>query len=194
MCQYFETIRVTDGIINNLSYHHKRMNDTRQHFWPGCDILCLEDILSDCKVFTGKAKVCYNGDGFTTVSILEYKMRQIKSLKIVTDDIIDYSYKGIDRSSLDKLSAQKGNKDDILIVKNGLITDTSYTNVVLSDGTAWHTPKHPLLKGTMRQYLLDRNIISEKDIKLDDLHTYREIRLINAMIDFGQICIDIKEI
>lgn len=189
MCQYFETIRVTDGSINNIAYHNRRMNNTRQHFWPGCKILSLEDKLPACKGFTGKAKICYDKDGFTSFSLSEYKMRNVQSLHIVTADDIRYSYKSTDRSCLDRLSKQKGDADEILIVRNGLITDTSYTNVVLYDGTAWYTPKHPLLKGTMRQYLIDRGIISEKDIRVEDLNRYKEIRLINAMIDFGKISI-----
>lgn len=165
------------------------MNDTRQHFWPGCKILSLEDKLPACKGFTGKAKICYDSTGFTTLELSEYKMRQINSLEIMIDDSIDYSYKSTDRSCLDRLSERKTNADEILIIKNGLVTDTSYTNVALSDGTGWYTPCHPLLKGTMRQYLLDNHIISERDIKVEDLNRYKEIRLINAMIDFGKISI-----
>lgn len=189
MCQYFETARVTNGIINNMAYHNRRMNKTRQHFWPGCKILSLEDKLPDCKGFTGKAKICYDSTGFTAFILSEYKMREINSLEIMIDNSIDYSYKSTDRSYLDKLSAKKTNADEILIIKNGMITDTSYTNVALSDGTGWYTPSHPLLKGTMRQYLLDTKIISEREIPLDDINKYNEICFFNAMIDFGKITI-----
>lgn len=33
----------------------------------------------------------------------------------------------------------------------------------------WLTPKHPLLLGTKRAYLLDKGIIKEADITVDDL-------------------------
>ena len=56
-------------------------------------------------------------------------------------------------------------KDDILIVKNGLLTDTSIANIALYDGNDWYTPLHPLLKGTKRAELLDKGVLKEKEIK-----------------------------
>ena len=57
-------------------------------------------------------------------------------------------------------------KDDILIVKNGLLTDTSIANIALYDGNDWYTPLHPLLKGTKRAELLDKGVLKEKEIKI----------------------------
>ena len=50
-------------------------------------------------------------------------------------------------------------------VKNGRLTDTSYSNIALFDGNRWVTPAHPLLKGTMRQSLIDKGLLKEKGIK-----------------------------
>lgn len=50
----------------------------------------------------------------------------------------------------------------------------------------WLTPKHPLLLGTKRAYLLDKDIIKEADITVDDLMKAKKIRLFNAMIEFGE--------
>ena len=66
-------------------------------------------------------------------------MREIRSLKVVVDDRIDYSFKSADRSSLNRLTAQKGDCDEIIIVKNGLVTDTSFTNIAVFDGEQWLT-------------------------------------------------------
>ena len=41
----------------------------------------------------------------------------------------------------------KREQDEILITRNGLLTDTSIANIALFNGKEWHTPKHPLLKG-----------------------------------------------
>ena len=76
--------------------------------------------------------------------------------------------------------------DDILIVKNGRITDTSYANIVVrgSDNT-WYTPSTYLLNGTRRQSLLDRGIIKEREITPASLRKFRELHLINSMINIA---------
>lgn len=113
-------------------------------------------------------------------------MRTISSLQVVCDDTISYSYKSCDRSQLNALAAKKGDCDEIIIVKNNLITDTSFTNLAIFDGNNWLTPKHPLLHGTQRALLLDNGLIKEADITVDDLIKAKRIRLFNAMIDFGE--------
>ena len=46
-------------------------------------------------------------------------------------DTIDYTYKSAHREELNALYAQKGMADDILIVRNGYLTDTSISNIAL---------------------------------------------------------------
>ena len=78
---------------------------------------------------------------------------------------------------------------------NGLLTDTSIANIALWDGRQWHTPARPLLKGTRRAELLDNGILTEHDIPVEKIWTYRKIRLFNAMLHFGEIelpCADIQ--
>ena len=67
--------------------------------------------------------------------------------------------------------------DDILIVKQGFITDTSYSNVLFYNGKEWLTPTHPLLKGTQRASLLDQEIIRVAEIRLEDLHHFKKVTL-----------------
>jgi 4-amino-4-deoxychorismate lyase len=100
----------------------------------------------------------------------------------VTDDDIDYRFKYADRRRLQSLFARRGDCDDVLIVRNGLLTDTSYCNIVLYDGQDWWTPDTPLLPGTARQRLLDEGLIRERRIRVEDLPRFEHIRLINAML------------
>ena len=74
--------------------------------------------------------------------------------------------------------------DDIIIVKDGLITDASYANLIFWDGENWFTPNTPLLKGVQREKLLKDGLIQEKEIKPSDLASYQKVALINAMLDF----------
>ena len=86
---------------------------------------------------------------------------------------------------LTDLLAQKGNSDDILIVRDGLITDTSFSNIVFSDGDKWFTPEEPLLEGTTRNRLLAEAKIHTAPVRPGDLGQFNTFRLINAMMDLG---------
>src|SRR5690606_14853325 len=99
--------------------------------------------------------------GVIETRITPYEVRAVTSLKIIHDDTIDYSLKYEDRSSIDNLFAKRNNCDDILIIKNGFVTDASYSNIAFYDGSRWITPAQPLLKGTMRQHLLDTGVIHQ---------------------------------
>ena len=61
---------------------------------------------------------------------------------------LDYAFKYEDRSALMRLTRQKGICDDILITKDGFITDTSYSNVVLENSEGLFVPHTYLLNGT----------------------------------------------
>ena len=141
-----------------------------------------------------KARVVYGEQGIETVEYTPYSMREIHSLQVVEDDTIEYGYKSTDRSCLNALVAQKGSCDEIIIVKNGLLTDTSFTNLAVYDGKHWLTPKHPLLPGTKRAALLDKGVIQEADITLEDLRNATKVRLFNAMIEFGEMEIPIENV
>jgi 4-amino-4-deoxychorismate lyase len=129
-----------------------------------------------------KCRVLYD-QNITTIEFIPYIIREVRSLRIVYDDGISYSYKFSDRLSIKRLFDLRGKCDDILIIKNGLVTDSSYANVILKDQNSdWITPRSCLLKGTRRSQLLNDKCISEAEISVADLKKYSEIRLINAMI------------
>ena len=187
MSQFIETLRIADGEIEHLPYHQARLERTRSHFWPASAPLSLEASLADrprtASLF--KARVVYGEHGVAEVSYAPYAVRHIGSLQLVADDSIDYTYKSTDRSGLTALAARKGDADEIIIVRNGLLTDTSYSNIAFYDGKDWYTPRTPLLKGTMRQWLLDHGSIKAADIRPDDLPRYEKVALINAMMPLG---------
>ena len=81
-----------------------------------------------------KARVVYGEQGVETAEYAPYSMRNINSLQVVEDNTITYDYKSTDRSRLNALVEKKGSSDDIIIVKHGLLTDTSFTNLAIFDG------------------------------------------------------------
>jgi len=126
------------------------------------------------------------GKDIEAIEFKPYQPRPIKTLKLVKDNEIDYSFKYADRENINLLYERRGNYDDILIVKNNLVTDTSYCNIIFFDGNKWLTPEFPLLKGTKRQQPLDGGKISVAKIIVESLRSFHEFMLINAMLDFDE--------
>lgn len=191
MCLFIETIRVKDGVIYNLDYHTERLNRTRAFFWRGCVPLDLrESAFPLPSVGTYKCRLVY-GKEIQEVAYMPYRMRPVSSLRLVASDSIEYTYKSVHRENLNLLYGQRGMADDVLIVKEGCLTDTSIANVALFDGKVWCTPACPLLRGTKRAELLDKKMIVEKDIRQTQLGEYSSIMLFNAMIDWGRIVLPV---
>lgn len=184
MYRFIETIRLENHRLQHLDWHNKRLNETRMHFFASAPELNLKDILTlpdnlDDGVY--KCRVVYQAE-IIEVTFQPYIPKRVNSLRLVTDDHADYSYKFENRSMLELLLTQKGDADDILIVRDQCITDTSFSNVALFDGLHWYTPDTYLLNGTCRQRLLAEGILRETRITLHDLAHFEEIRPINAML------------
>ena len=188
MCRFIETIRVDCGEVRNTAYHERRMNDTRTHFWPESPALQLAGYLPAIPGSgVHKLRIVYGQNGIEEVTCTPYTLRPVRSLALIQADDIDYACKSTDRSALNRLFARRGAYDDILIVRRHLLTDTSIANIALFDGKHWHTPQSPLLKGTKRAELLDKGILSERKIHIEDIPSYSTVRLFNAMIDWGEL-------
>lgn len=186
MFPLFETIKITDGKPQYLEWHQQRVNRSYAALFVKRNAPYLENLISVPEQFkrgTVKCRFYYNL-ATTNTEYAIYSPMKINSLKLIHENTIDYSLKFTDRNKLEELRKQKGNCDEILIVKNGRITDTSFTNIVFFNGTKWETPKSVLLKGTCRQRLLSEGKIAESDITVDDLTSYVSFRLINAMLSF----------
>ena len=195
MCRFIETICINDGVIENLSAHDERMNNTiRMHYGSSVAPVSLSDFITaeGCEGRT-RCRVEYTS-AVEKVEYFPYSIREMKSLQLVNDDTAEYSFKYADRSVLDRNFALRGNADDVVIVRSGMLTDTSIANIALYKEGKWLTPKYPLLKGTRRARLLAEGIIEEDIIMADSLHKYEKIRLFNAMISFGEVEMDIKNV
>ena len=184
MHQFVETIRIEGGKAINLSLHEARMNATRMHFVPHATPISLQKWLDDAPISDEriKARVVYDVDGVCETTFQTYKRREIQWLRMVEDNDISYTFKSTDRHKLDHLLALRDGCDEVLIVKNGLITDTSFTNVAFFDGHKWFTPAQPLLNGTMRQWLLLHGQLTEAQITPASIASFQRIMLFNAMI------------
>jgi len=189
MSPLLESLKLNDGVIQNLNYHQDRLNRSMDELFSIAEKIDLMKIISipdDCKSGIYKIRILY-GPTVDKIVIEPYHYRSIQSLKVVSHESIDYHLKFTNREQLDVLFAQRGDCDDIIIVKNGYLTDSYSANLLFFDGSKWFTPSTPLLKGTKRQLLLDQGIITEKEISEVDILNFQKIGLINAMIDFEEM-------
>lgn len=171
-------------MLFNLEYHQQRLNRAMAERFPEAASINLSSAISIpeyCSSGLFKVRVLY-GPQLEKVEIESYHFRTIQSLKVVHHESIDYHLKYTDRQILQQLFAQRGDCDDIIIVKEGLVTDAFAANLIFFNGAKWITPNSPLLKGTQRQALLDQGLISEQTIREDDIRTFFKVGLINALV------------
>ena len=181
----FETLRVHDGKISHIDYHNRRLNDTRNALWGENEPLDLRSYISPPLHGLYRCKVIY-GPQIEKVEFHPYTPQAIASLKLI-EAAIDYPYKFLDRRAIDEAFAKRGSADDILIVKEGLITDTSKANIAFFYKGRWLTPAIPLLQGTTRARLLDLRVIDTAYIEISDIKKFEKIALLNAMIGFFEL-------
>lgn len=185
MSLLFETIRVKDRKFLNVEYHNNRLNNSRATIFRSKGYIHLETEIAippGLNDGINRCRVEY-AERIGNVLFTHYTPRNIQSLQLVNGDDIDYSHKFVDRSALQSLLADI-RADDILIVKNGLVTDSSHANIVFFDGREWVTPAKPLLCGTARARLLAEGVIREMNIRREDLQKFTKAVLINAMLGF----------
>ena len=185
MCLLFETIHIMDGVPQHPAWHEARMSRASLELWGNEQVVNLDRILDIPTAWLSGSVRCnirYDTE-IREITFRHCEKRMIRSLKLVRCDAIDYHLKFSDRSELESLMGLRGACDDILIVKNGFLTDTSVSNIIFSDGDRWVTPANPLLKGTCRDRLVARGKLYEQDLRPEDLVRFAGFKLINALRD-----------
>ena len=181
----FETILIKDGKAQSISYHERRMNHTRAMLYGMTNKITLENIDFESEHSTARCKLIYAEEIIKT-EITEYNKREMSRFRLVSSDI-EYEHKMLDRRELDSLFAARGEADDVLIIKNGLFTDTTIANVAFWIDGEWLTPAKPLLSGTMRQKLLDDGMLRIANITKDELSKISKMAIMNALRGFEVI-------
>jgi 4-amino-4-deoxychorismate lyase len=194
MSRFIESIRFEKGSYQLLEFHQERINATYRKFFPLTIPFHLAAHLPKLDFEkTYKVRVVYSNDSID-IEFAEYLKRKVTSLRIIEEDKVDYSFKFEARTKIEQLYVKRHNADDIIIIKKGLVTDSSYANLVFWDGNLWYTPKSHLLNGVKRQYYLRTGLISEKEITLKTLFDYKKVSLINSMLDLGDVEVAIDKI
>jgi 4-amino-4-deoxychorismate lyase len=180
--QILETIQVRDRQFQNIEYHNLRFNNSRNELFDIEENIQLEELIkipSECSEGVFRCRIVYDlvirETTFTT-----YIYKAINKLKLVDIGNWEYSHKYADRSFLTNLLHDNKDFDEVIMTKNGFITDCTIANLAFWDGSNWFTPSTPLLKGTKRQQLLDNQLIIEREIRIEDFGKYKGVCLINA--------------
>jgi 4-amino-4-deoxychorismate lyase len=198
MSLFIETICIQNGVPQLLEYHQKRLDKT-------CNISKLLkpkinlSKLIDCppKLSDQLVKCTLTYDFYTGlvegIKYIPYQRRTINRLRKIAIRKNIYPIKFADRDFFEmcqKHFAVQPNEEIVYVLK-GLISDTTYTNIALFDGTDYFTPRIPMLHGTRRQFLIDQNILIPRDIGWDQLKSFKEVHLINAMNGIGDLVIEV---
>jgi len=185
MSQFIESIRIENGQMELIDYHNIRFNSTRKLFYcadKDYDLNSFIQIPGKFKKALVKCRILYDME-VRDVQFSFYEPQNIKSLKLINASI-NYEHKSIDRFHLELLKKTAFPADEVLIVNNGKISDTSFSNIIFRKKKKWFTPNSPLLAGVRREYLLNEGIIEEISICPSDLKIFDSFMLINALLPF----------
>jgi 4-amino-4-deoxychorismate lyase len=183
-----ETIKVQNGNFQNIIFHNERINRSLYAIYGlkrNSDLAKIIEVPVFARKGVFKCRVIYD-DKTIKVEFLKYIFRSIMSLKVIVNENICYPYKYIARDKINRLMEMRGDFDDILIIKNGMVTDSSCANVIFREPDGhWVTPASYLLPGTRRASLLQSGQINETIIGYNDINKYTAVKLINAMLDIS---------
>ncbi|SHL37197.1 4-amino-4-deoxychorismate lyase [Chryseobacterium carnipullorum] len=190
MSQFIESIKVEDQDIFLLELHQKRVNQTFAHFGKegSIDLGKIFKNLEHDEDGLFKLRLSYDLDKRIRTQMIPYAIPEIQSFQLVENNSFDYSFKFEDRKELEKMK-MKSKAEEIIIIKNNHITDTSFSNILFLKGKEWFTPTTYLLNGVQRQNLLKHKKIKETEVTLQNIKQFSHFQLINAMNDFDDMFI-----
>ncbi|MFN8362187.1 MAG: aminotransferase class IV [Cloacibacterium normanense] len=190
MSRFIESIKIEDQKAFLLDFHQKRVNQTFAHFGKegSIDLAKIFKNLEHDEDGLYKLRIVYDLDKKFTTQLIPYAIPEIENFQLVENNSYDYSFKFEDRKEFERMKT-KAKTEEIIVVKNNHITDTSYTNILFLKGKEWFTPTTYLLNGVMRQHLLHEKKIKETEITLQNIKEFSHFQLINAMNDFDDMFI-----
>lgn len=192
MPQFIESIRIENGKAHNLELHQQRIDSTLSQFYPQSQFSLTTLLPEHLPAERTKWRIVY-GETIEHISLTTYVPPRIDTLRLV-EVTFNYEYKYLDREPINQAFAHRQTADDVLIVSNGHLTDTSFCNIAFYNGSEWLTPSSPLLRGTMRESLIKKGIIQELFLSPSSLSQFSHISLFNALNPWGEIILPITSL
>ena len=191
----FETIKVVDGRPLFLDKHLDRLKKSLKFFEIEKDIeeeKILEYIKSsDDKNFA--LKIIVSDDNFILTSRDDNYRQDNKRFKLIVSEVRrNSSSKMIYHKSLSyyenimehRWSLDKGYDSALFINERGEVCETSFANIFFVRDGEIFTPviSSGLLKGTMRDFIIENYKVREEIIYLDDLKNFDEAFISNSLM------------
>lgn len=180
-----ETLRCENARLLHCSYHQERLEKSLR-FLRIKTHYDLQSLIIPPSSGIYRCRFLYDADGYT-VEFIPYIPKTIASLKLVRADTLEYPLKDSNREALDALFDQREGCDDVVIVKNGLLTDTTIANIALQIQGQWLTPDTPLLRGTTRARLIEEGFLTPHPLTIEDIAKASKIAVMNAMVGFIEV-------
>lgn len=184
MSLYLETFLVAHHRLVRLPEHRLRLARTLRCAPDSPTVsrflaLAAREALGAPDVPRLRGRLVYNLRGEASFSLVPYTPRRIETLRLVHDDHIDYALKRTDRSALDACFARRCGADDVIIVRRGLLTDTTVANLALFDPhtARWYTPAALLSAGVLTPH---------PRLTPESLAHFTRLRLFNALLGWGE--------
>ena len=187
---FLETICLIDGTPRHLQWHQQRIENTFRYCMPHAEPFHLETELTlyDFPI-VGKFKcsIHYSTE-IIEVTFSQYPPKKFQKLKLVEiPPGFDYHFKYADRKIMDELFSKKGDADDILMTRDGWITDTSIANIAFRKNDRWYTPSNPLLAGTTWKRLIQEEVLTPRPLHQSDIDQLDAFKIFNAMNDWKEM-------
>lgn len=188
MYRFIESIKIEDQKIFLADYHQKRINETFAHFAKegSLDVVKIFKNLEHDEDGLYKLRIAYDLDRNYRTQLIPYAVSEISDFYLVENNTYNYSFKFEDRTELESMKRMAG-AEEIIIVRNNHITDTSFSNLLFLKNRTWYTPSTYLLNGVMRRHLLDARKIKETEITLQNIGEFTHFQIINALNDFDDM-------
>lgn len=182
MYQFIESIKIQDQKNFLLDLHQKRVNETFANFGKegSLDLEKIYKKLDHDDNGLYKLKIVYDLEKNYKSQLIPYAFPEIETFQLVENNTLDYSFKFEDRKAFDQMK-NAAKAEEIIIVKNNHITDSSYANLLFLKDKQWFAPTTFLLNGVQRQHLLQSKKIKETEITLQNLKEFSHFQIINAM-------------
>ncbi|KIM11222.1 MAG: hypothetical protein KU37_06140 [Sulfuricurvum sp. PC08-66] len=180
--QLLETLLCIDGVAQHLPYHQARLARSYHALFGGDVPFVLERLITPPPQGRYRCRLLYDAHQ-THIEYIPYTLRTSRRLGIV-HTTLEYPYKFAHREPLDSLKKSIEGVDDVILLRDGLISDTTIANIACLIDGVWLTPATPLLAGTTRARLLDEGFLQCGDITLSMLENADSIALMNALTGF----------
>ncbi len=196
MSLLLESIKILNGKLYNMTLHEQRANRSRKMLFGIERPLYLKKVIvvpEEFKKGLVKCRVIY-GESIESVIFTMYEKRKINSAKVIYEDHVLYDHKYVIRTGLDDVYAKREDHDEIIIIKNGMVTDAYYFNLVFEKEGKYFTSDTPLLHGIQREKLILSQKVQEIPIHLDDISSYERVHFVNALNPLGRNVLEVAQI